>query len=209
MFKILKTISILFLLTFNFKVMANEIQNIEIDGNIRIPKETIVMFSKVKIGDNINEIDLNSILKNIYDTSFFENVSVEITGKTIFINVNENPVIENINFSGLKAKKILETIKDNTVLKSRSSYSDYLLQSDKKKIINILKDFGYYFSNVEIFVTDLENNKVNLNYNIILGEKSKIKRISFTGNKIFKNNKLRSLIVSEEYNFEIYFGKSF
>ena len=143
MFKILKTISILFLLTFNFKVMANEIQNIEIDGNIRIPKETIVMFLKVKIGDNINEIDLNSILKNIYDTSFFENVSVEITGKTIFINVNENPVIENINFSGLKAKKILETIKDNTVLKSRSSYSDYLLQSDKK-IINILKDFGYY-----------------------------------------------------------------
>ena len=190
--------------------MANEIQNIEIDGNIRIPKETIVMFSKVKIGDNINEIDLNSILKNIYDTSFFENVSVEITGKTIFINVNENPVIENINFSGLKAKKILETIKDNTVLKSRSSYSDYLLQSDKKKIINILKDFGYYFSNVEIFVTDLENNKVNLNYNIILGEKSKIKRISFTGNKIFKNNKLRSLIVSEEYKFwKFISGKKF
>ena len=59
-------------------------------------------------------------------------------------------------------------------------------------------------------ILTFENNKVNLNYNIILGEKSKIKRISFTGNKIFKNNKLRSLIVSEEYKFwKFISGKKF
>ena len=60
---------------------------------------------------------------------------------------------------------------------------------------------GYYFTNVEAVLETLDENKVNLFYNIKLGEKSKIKKISFIGNKIFKDNKLRSVIVSEEYKF--------
>ena len=60
---------------------------------------------------------------------------------------------------------------------------------------------GYYFSEVNATKEDLEDNKINLIYNITLGSKSKIKNIKFTGNKIFKDRKLRSVIVSEEYKF--------
>ena len=64
-----------------------------------------------------------------------------------------------------------------------------------------LKTSGYYFAEVETVVQNLDNNLVKLNHIINLGEKAKIKKISFLGNKIFKDNKLRSLIISEEYKF--------
>ena len=84
------------------------------------------------------------------------------------------------------------------------------LKEDKKNIINVLKNIGYYFSEVDVFVTKLGDNKVNIDYKINLGEKSKIKKISFIGNKVYKNNKLRSLIVSEEYKFwKFISGKKF
>ena len=70
-----------------------------------------------------------------------------------------------------------------------------------KKISKILKDFGYYFSNIEILVEDLNDNKVNVTYKIELGDKSKIRKITFLGNKVFKDRKLKSVILSEEYKF--------
>ena len=62
-----------------------------------------------------------------------------------------------------------------------------------------MKNLGYYFSEIDISIENLQDNKINLTYNISLGEKAKIKKISFIGNKIFKDKKLKSIILSEEY----------
>ena len=63
-----------------------------------------------------------------------------------------------------------------------------------------MKNLGYYFSNVDIFTETIDDqNKINLIYKINLGEKAKIKKIYFTGNKVYKDSKLKSLIISEEY----------
>ena len=72
---------------------------------------------------------------------------------------------------------------------------------DTNSISNILRKLGYYFSKVEVYVENLDDNKVKINYDITLGKKAKIKKISFIGDKIFKDRKLRSLIISEEYKF--------
>ena len=189
---------------------ADVVKDIEIYGNQRISKETIKMFSKIEIGQEIVDENLNEVLKNIYDSSFFKNVSVELKNQILEINVEENPIIENIKYSGIKANKIIELIKENRNLQSRSSYSDYLLAEDKKNILLILKEIGYYFATVDTYIFELEDNKLNINFEISLGQKSKIKKISFLGNKIFKNKKLRSLIVSEEYKFwKFISGKKF
>ena len=74
-----------------------------------------------------------------------------------------------------------------------------MLDKDKKKIKKFFKKKGYYFSKIEISIEELEDNKINLTYNISLGEKAKIKKISFIGNKIFKDKKLKGVILSEEY----------
>ena len=108
------------------------------------------MFSGITKGQNINEVDLNVTLKNIYDSNFFENVSVNYLNNSIFIEVDELPIIENITYKGVKAQKIKDEIFKDLQLKPRSSYNKVFLKTDKKKIENSLKYLGYYFSKVEI-----------------------------------------------------------
>ena len=131
----------------------------------------------------------------------FSDVSLEIKDKILLINVVEQPLIQSVNINGIKAKRIIKSIKDVITLKDRSSYNSILLKQDIEKVLETLQNQGYYFSKVNTSITELEENKININYDIDLGKKSKIKKITFIGNKIFKDRKLRGLIISEEYKF--------
>ena len=204
MFKSLFKILLINLIFFNFYIFtakADILKKIQIKGNERITNETIKMFINVSIDQNINDNDINQILKNLYDTNFFEDISVSFDNKILLINVIENPIIEKIVITGIKADKIKKLISENLTLKSRSSFNKTFLENDRKNISQKLKDLGYYFSKIDFLKEDLGNNKILLTYNIDLGKKSKIKKISFIGNKIFKERKLRNIIVSEEHKF--------
>ena len=201
---------LIFSLLFINQTIGAIINKIEITGNERIPAETIIMFSSVSLNDELNSDSLNKILKNIYDSNFFKNVNVEFNNNTLIINVKENPIIENVEFNGIKAKRIREALQKNIILKSRASFNEISLKKDKENITTTLKELGFYFPIIEIFLEDLDDNKVNLKYEIDLGNKSKIKKITFLGNKVYKDNKLRNLIVSEEYKFwKFISGKKF
>ena len=194
------TILFLFLLTsFNTFLKAEIVSKILIEGNNRISPETIKMFSGVSKNDDLSENDLNLILKNLYDSNFFELVSIKLENNTLTINVKENPIIQNINYEGIKSDNLLSDLKKNVILKSRSSFNEIILKKDKERITNFLKNLGYYFSEIDISIENLQDNKIDLTYNISLGEKAKIKKISFIGNKIFKDRKLLNIILSEEY----------
>ena len=110
-------------------------------------------------------------------------------------------------YNGIKSKTLKEKLTQNLKLKSRSSFSQILLKQDRDSIISSLKDTGYYFSKVEVAILELGNNKIDLVFEIDLGDKAKIKKISFVGDKIYKDRKLRNLIVSEEYKFLITYLK--
>jgi len=194
------TILFLFLITsFNTFLKAEIVSKISIEGNKRISTETIKMFSGVSEKDDLSDNDLNLILKNLYDSNFFELVSIKLKNNTLTITVKENPIIQNISYEGIKSENLLLDLKKNVIMKSRSSFNEIILKKDKERITEFLKNLGYYFSKIDISVEKLEDNKINLTYNISLGEKAKIKKISFIGNKIFKDKKLKSIILSEEY----------
>ena len=168
------------------------------------------MFSNIKIGDKVDKDDLNNILKRIYDTNFFKNVKVNFENNVLIIFVEESSLVENVIIKGPKSKTLIRDLKENLKVKSRTSYNEILFLEDKKTITQALKKKGYFFSNVEVIIEKLSDNKVNLIYNVDIGDKAKIKKISFIGNKIFKDRKLRSIIVSEEYKFwKFISGKKF
>ena len=192
---------VLLKLLFTNLASAEIISEIKISGNERISDQTIQMFSKVSVNENIDERTVNEILKNLYDSNYFSQVNVKFENNILKINVSENPIIYNIKFEGLKSKSLQSKISDNLTLKERSSYNEFILSNDKKKIISVLREMGYFFSNVEIFKEELADNKLDLIINIDLGKKSKIKKISFLGDKKFKNRKLINIIVSEEFKF--------
>ena len=190
---------LIFLFSLSSILNAEIISEIEIKGNDRISSETIKMFSGVSVNDDLSDSDLNKALKNLYDSNFFELVSVKIENNILVINVKENPIIQNINYDGIKSDTLLSELKKNVILKSRSSFNKVLLKKDEKNINNFLKGLGYYFAEIDISIEDLQDNKIDLTYNISLGKKAKIKKISFVGNKIFKDKKLKNVILSEEY----------
>ena len=197
-FKVFYLFLSLFIL-FSVDLKADSINKINVSGNERISSETIIMFSDTKINQDLSENDLNKILKRLYDTNFFELVSVELKNNILNISVKENPIIQNVVYNGVKSDDLLSKIIKDITLKSRSSYNEILLNKDKLIITQSLKNLGYYFSKIDVSIEELNDNKVNLIYDISIGKKAKIKKISFIGNKIYKDKKLKAVILSEEY----------
>ena len=194
-------IFIFILITKTQFVFAEIIKDIKVKGNDRISDETIIMFSAVRMDENVDANKLNQFLKNLYSTNFFEDVSLNLKNNVLTITVKENPIIQKVLFEGIKAKKINKLIEDNISLKARSSYNELVLNKDIDKIKLILKEIGYYFPNINTYLEVIDDNKVNLTYQIDLGEKAKIRKISFVGDKKFKEKKLKSIIISEENKF--------
>ena len=180
---------------------AEIVKKIEIIGNDRISDDTIKLFSQVSIEDDLYIDDLNTILKNLYETNFFKDVLVEFENNILLIKISENPIIEKVNYEGIKSNKLLEQIKENALIKSRSSYNEFILNEEKKRLKNLLKELGYYNPKIDITLKEERNNLITLNLNFELGNKAKIKKITFVGNKIFKDRKLRRIIASTEYKY--------
>ena len=123
----MKSIKILFklfffiLLLFSSNAFSNTLNKIEITGNDRISNESIKLFINVKINDEINDDKINIILKDLYETNFFKDVSLQYVDQVLIINVIENPIIEKISYEGIKNKKTLKIINENALVKSRTS----------------------------------------------------------------------------------------
>ena len=201
---------ILNIFIFSSSSFGEIVEKIEITGNNRISNETILMFSKVSTGQEINNNKINQILKDLYNSKFFKNISVKIENNVLLINVDEAPLIKDITISGVKADKLKKLIKSSFILKPRGSFNNFLLTEEKEIIQSKLKSAGYYFAEVDPYIETLNDNMISIDYKIDLGEKSKISKISFIGDKIFKDSKLKSIIISEEYKFwKFISGKKF
>ena len=201
MFKKLIKLSIILFLYTGYSY-SETINNVEIFGNKRISEETILVLGNVNIGDDYSESNLNIILKDLYSTNFFENISIKLVNETLSIEVIENPIIEDIEFVGIKNKEFIEKLSESLTLKNRMSFTKTLLENDLRLIENILKANGYYFSKVSSSITEnKEQNSVRLFLDIFQGEKAKIRKISFIGDKKIKDKKLLEVIASEEAKF--------
>jgi outer membrane protein insertion porin family len=191
----------LFYVIFLHPVNSETINKIKIVGNDRISYETIKMFANIEINENVSTNKLNLILKDLYETNYFKNVSVSLNNSELNILVEEFPIIQKITYQGIKSKKILQSINAEKLIKEKSPYNDLILKNEKNRITSKIKELGYYNAIIETSVETISKNLVNINFNFNLGEKAKIKKISFIGNKIFKDRKLKRIIASTEFKY--------
>ena len=159
------------------------VNKVYVEGNKRISSETIIIFGDINIGKNYESSDINSLIKKLYETNFFTNIKVELKNNILNIFVKENPIVNAIVFKGEKAKKYKERITELLTIRENTSFVDNYLKQD----INIIKAFyshnGYYFAKVQTEIENLKKNRVNITYIIDKGEKAKITRIYFLGDK--------------------------
>jgi outer membrane protein insertion porin family len=198
------------IISFSTSSFAEIINKIEINGNQRISSETIKIFSKISIDDDVEKSDLNLILKELYETNYFENINISLKDNILNISVKEYPLIQSINYTGVKSIKLIDSLKENQSIKDKSPYDLISLKKEKERILYSAKQLGYYNPKLETSVEILSDNLVNINFDLDLGNKAKIKKITFVGNKKFKDRKLKRLIASSEYKFwKIISGKKY
>jgi len=194
----------LFLFIFFIKINftnAEIVKLISINGNDRITDKTLIVFSKVAVGDDLSIDDLNNIIKNLYSTDFFKNVSVNLKNNVLNINVVENSLVQSVEINGIKKDEFKQKLLDQLIITENKSYVEEKSSEDLLKLSNFLKISGYYFSTVDLKVKQNDNNTINLIYNITLNQKAVVKKINFSGNKIFKSRLLSNVIVTEENRF--------
>ncbi len=193
---------VIFFILLSFNLNAEIIKDIKVNGNQRISEETIIVLGQIKINDDYDDNKLNDTLKNLYNSNFFSNIDITILDNVLTINVIENPIIEDVRITGIKNKSIIKNLTENISLKNRISFTDDLLNRDINTIKNILKTNGYYFAQINPSVLKNEElNSIEIEVEIDLGEKAKIKKISFIGDKKIKDKKLLEVIASEEHKF--------
>ena len=185
----------------SFSSYSKNYEKIIINGNERISNETILVFSEIIENQSLNENSINDILKRLYKSGYFKDVSIKIENNNLTIDVIENPIIQTVFINGIKRKKTEESLYEILSLRNRSSYNSVLIKKDENAILNYLKDKGFYFSKITSSYQNLGDNKIDLYYQVDLGDKAKISKISFIGEKKFKDSTLRSVILSEEYRF--------
>ena len=115
-----------FLIAISYSEVVNKI---DVIGNERISLETIVVFGDVALGKDYEASDVNLLIKKLYETTFFSNISVEIKNNKLIITVKENPIINSIAFDGEKAKKYQDKIKELLSLQEKGSF----IESNVKK----------------------------------------------------------------------------
>ena len=200
-------IIVLFFLLIN-QSYSEVIKDFKISGNKRISDATIVLFSKLKINQNINNDDLNNVIKELYSTNYFKDVKIKFNDQIVEIIVDENPLVQSLIFNGIKKSNIISALKENIILKEKSPFIKSVVKKDETNIINILRSNGFYFSNVASKILINDNHTVDLIYDVDLGKKAHIKNIKFIGEKKYKDGKLRNIIVSEESKFWKFISKT-
>ena len=191
----------LFFIIFNTSINAEVVNKVLINNNNRISEETIITYGKIEIGKNYNNDDLNKILKNLYGTDFFKNVSLNIENKTLIIDVEENKIIQSVIVEGVASNEIKESILKNLYSKDKAPFLIEKVKSDRIRILNSLNTSGYYLANVTVETKNNSNETVDLIFDIDLGEKAVISKIEFVGDKKIKDRILRNIITSEEAKF--------
>ncbi len=173
---------------------------IEIQGNKSISSNTIIAKMKVKVGSLYQENIVNDDLKRLYLLGFFSDIKIDTQdykeGLKIVIIVKERPVIEKINFSGIKHLRTKDDKLKQSLKSKEGQYLDYpSLGEDVLIFKKMYEKKG--FSQAEInYTTDInkETNKVKLTFTAIENKRVKIKNIFVEGNKAFNDARILKLI---------------
>ena len=196
MLKFLTTIFLLSSITLSL-ADNNYIKEIEINGNQRIDIETINSYANIKLDEIYTDEKGNEILKNLFNTELFSNIEIKYINNKLIIDIIENPTINLVKFKGNRKVKD-EDLLTEIQLKERAVYSRSKVKKDIERILSLYQRNGRLSTEVIPRIETLDANRINLSYEIIESEISKVSKIIFIGNDNFSSSKLKSIMKTKE-----------
>ncbi|WP_246543431.1 outer membrane protein assembly factor BamA [Novosphingobium profundi] len=179
---------------------AQTIKSITVKGAERLEQQTVLSYIKLRIGQPYTKAAADGALKDLYATELFKTVEVTNDNGNVVVEVQENPVINRIILEGnkrIKDDKITPEIK----LAPRQIFTRSKVRADVARIIELYKRQGRYAATVEPKMVALDQNRVDIVFEITEGDKSKVRQINIIGNKEFSDGELRSQMVTKQSRF--------
>jgi len=184
---------------------ADQIQSITIVGSQRLEPDTVRAYMRLRVGQNWSQVAGDQALKELYATELFADVSIRNNSGAVVVEVRENPVVNRIILEGNKRIKN-DKIEPEIKLAPRQIYSRSKVRADVARIIELYKRQGRFAASIEPKLVQLDQNRVDIVFEITEGPKSKVQQINIIGNDKFSDGQLRGEMVTKQARFYTFFS---
>jgi len=173
------------------------VRGIIVEGTQRVEADTVRPYLLVQEGDPFDPGQIDRSLKSLFATGLFADVAIRRAGDNLVVTVVENPVINRIAFEG-NQRIDDETLTSEVSLRPRVIYTRTKVQNDVKRILTLYRRSGRFAATVDPKVIQLEQNRIDLVFEISEGRRTDISRIRFIGNTAYSDSRLREVIRTTE-----------
>ena len=185
----------------SFSCLADVVNSINVKGNKRLEKKTVISYLPFKIGDDISSSDINQAIKDLYKTGFFDDVTVDWAEEGVLSVVfKERPIISSITIEGNKKIKT-DVLEKEIQVKVRDIYVPTKVQADVDRLEMIYQRMGLLNASIVADVKNKNQNRIDLIFKIKEGQKKYIEDIFFEGNNAFSASTLREQMMSRTHRW--------
>lgn len=188
-------------------VIDNSIRSIIVSGSQRLEPTTVLSYMQLRVGQPYTQESADQALKDLFETELFKDVSIRNNAGAVTIDVVENPVINRILLEGnkrIKEDKIYPEIR----LAPRQIFTRSKVRADVARIVELYKRKGRFAASVEPKMVQLDQNRVDIVFEINEGPKSKVQQINIIGNEVFSDGKLRGEMATKQARWHRFFSSS-
>lgn len=184
---------------------AETIRSIQVTGNKRIESETVLSYIPLKTGSSYDQTTIDQALKDLYATGYFADVQIKHQNGVVVVDIVENAIINKVAFEGnskIKDDKIQEEVQ----LRPREVLSRTKIQAAQQRILDIYRRMGRYGATVDLKIIKLDDNRVNVIFEINEGEVTYVRKINFIGNKSISSDKLEKILLTKRTRWYRFFA---
>lgn len=183
------------------------IRRIVVEGNQRIEPATISSYLLVRPGDTFDAERIDTSLKTLFATGLFADVQIEQRDADLVVSVIENPIINRVIFEGMRTLDE-EDLEDEVQARPRSVFTPARAQADVQRIIEVYRRAGRFAAQVTPQVRELDQNRVDLIFEVDEGPVTGVRDVNFIGNESFSDRTLRDAIVTSESSWWNFFNRN-
>lgn len=170
---------------------------IDVEGNQRIEADTIRSYMLVQPGGTADPDALDRSLRALFATGLFRDVEIRQDGGRVIVKVAENPIVNRVGFEGNR-RVTTDTLRGEVQLRPRSVFTPAAAQADRQRILEIYARRGRFGATVEPKIIELDQNRVDVVFEINEGAVALVSRISFVGNESFSDSRLKEIVATRE-----------
>ena len=189
----------LVLLLTSFAVHAQapnfRISDIRVEGLQRVSAGTVFSALPVRVGDSVNQADIQNATRELFKIGFFADVAIQRDGDVLVLVLKERPAINKIELDGnkaIKSENLMDSLKKND-LSEGQIFQRATLEGITQALQREYIAQGRYGATVKIEIEDLPRNQVKVKVKISEGAVARIKQINIVGNKVYRDQELIDL----------------